>query len=243
MATKTDYLFRIEPQDVDFTQRAKISSIMTMILNTAGLDADSKNFGIEYLNKNNHSWVLSRMSLEIDFRPPQYSMCKISTWVNEYERLLSTRNFTLELENGDSFARAVTQWAIIDLNSRTAINLSQHGLSENGTLVNEPSPTTKAIRIGNITPTKTKKYEVVYSDIDFNKHANTVSYIKIALDMLPIAFFENENKIRLDMHFIRECHLGEILSINSDIRNNQAHFEIQREDNSVAFRAFLNISY
>ena len=73
MAEKSLYHYRVEPQDVDFTLRATLASLGSSILNTAGVDAYGKGFGVDVLNAENHSWVLSRMAIEIDRRPEQYT--------------------------------------------------------------------------------------------------------------------------------------------------------------------------
>ena len=95
MAEKTGYTYYADPQQVDFTLRMTVPALANEVLNTAGVDAQRKGFGIDKLNKENRSWVLSRMAIEIDDRPEQYSSYEIVTWVNEYNRMLSTRNFTL----------------------------------------------------------------------------------------------------------------------------------------------------
>jgi len=118
MGEKSHYNYRVEPQDVDFTLRATIPSLGSAILNTAGIDAHGKGFGVDALNADNHSWVLSRMAVEFDCQPGQYTDYTIATWINEYGRVLSTRNFTLTDAAGNEFGAAVTQWAMIDLRSR-----------------------------------------------------------------------------------------------------------------------------
>ena len=124
MAEKTGYTYYADPQQVDFTLRMTVPALANEVLNTAGVDAQRKGFGIDKLNKENRSWVLSRMAIEIDDRPEQYSSYEIVTWVNEYNRMLSTRNFTLHDAAGREFGRAVTQWCIIDLGARKAIDLN-----------------------------------------------------------------------------------------------------------------------
>lgn len=69
MGEKSHYNYRVEPQDVDFTLRATIPSLGSAILNTAGIDAHGKGFGVDALNADNHSWVLSRMAVEFDCQP------------------------------------------------------------------------------------------------------------------------------------------------------------------------------
>lgn len=88
MGEKSHYNYRVEPQDVDFTLRATIPSLGSAILNTAGIDAHGKGFGVDALNADNHSWVLSRMAVEFDCQPGQYTDYTIATWINEYGRVL-----------------------------------------------------------------------------------------------------------------------------------------------------------
>ena len=83
MAEKSCYDYRVEPQDVDFTLRATIPALGSAILNTAGIDAHGKGFGVDALNAGNHSWVLSRMALEFDRMPGQYTDYTVATWINE----------------------------------------------------------------------------------------------------------------------------------------------------------------
>lgn len=173
MGEKSHYNYRVEPQDVDFTLRATIPSLGSAILNTAGIDAHGKGFGVDALNADNHSWVLSRMAVEFDCQPRQYTDYTIATWINEYGRVLSTRNFTLTDAAGNEFGRAVTQWAMIDLKSRSALDLSWVGDA-----MPTPSsmplrrPTSRA-RSAMLDPAQTVMHKVVYSDIDFNRHVNT----------------------------------------------------------------------
>ena len=53
MATKTAYPFRVEPQEVDFSLRITLVALGGNILNIAGIDAHTKGFGVDALNKDN----------------------------------------------------------------------------------------------------------------------------------------------------------------------------------------------
>ncbi|MFR2062647.1 MAG: acyl-ACP thioesterase domain-containing protein [Alistipes sp.] len=110
MAEKSVYRFRVEPQEVDFSLRATIPALGSAVLNTAGVDAQRKGFGVDALNRDNFSWVLSAWRWRW-MRPRQYAEYDITTWVNEYGRVLSTRNFTLCDAGGREFGRAVTNGA------------------------------------------------------------------------------------------------------------------------------------
>ena len=241
MAEKSLYRFRVEPQEVDFTRCATLPSLGSALLNVAGVDAHTKGFGIDVLHADNHSWVLSRMAMEIDRRPPQYTDYTIATWINEYGRVLSTRNFTLCDAAGGEFGRAVTQWAMLDLTNRTAVDLSHVGDAHADAVVDCPPPTEKPRKIRAIAPTRQVEHRVVYSDIDFNRHVNTMRYIEMMCDLLPLAWITGPEAVRIDLHFLHECRYGELLTIGCELREaeHEALFEIATEAGMVAVRACM----
>lgn len=239
MAGKTAYKYSIEPQDVDFTLRATLPTLGSAILNTAGIDAHGKGFGVDAINLENRSWVLSRIAFEFDRRPAQYTDYTVSTWINEYGRLLSTRNFTLEDADGNQFGRAVSQWAMIDLSTRSAVDLSNVGREHNDAMVNIPSPAEKPRKIRSVTPDAVCEHRVVYSDIDFNCHVNTMRYIEMMVDMLPLEWFREERKLRMDIHFLKECRFGQTLSIGCQLLEKSALFEITTNENYTAVKASI----
>lgn len=236
-AEKSIYPFRVEPQDVDFTLRATISSLGSAVLNTAGIDAHGKGFGVDALHADNYSWVLSRIAFEFDSRPEQYADYRIATWISDYGRVLSTRNFTLCDSSGNEFGRAVSQWAMIDLSTRAAVDLSGVGDAHADAVVDAPPPAAMPRKIRAVAPSVSCQHRVVYSDIDFNRHVNTMRYIEMMLDMLPVERLTSEAPVRLDVHFLRECRLGQTLTVGAEFRDEGALFEIGSGEGAVAVRA------
>ena len=238
-AEKSLYAFRVEPQEVDFTLRATIPALGSVILNTAGVDAHRKGFGVDALNEGNRSWVLSRIAFEFDSRPVQYADYSVSTWISDYGRVLSTRNFTLADAAGAEFGRAVSQWAMIDLTTRSAVDLSGVGDAHADALVDAPPPTERPRKIRAVAPTLHGEHRVVYSDIDFNRHVNTMRYIEMMLDMLPLDRLTAERPVRLDVHFLRECRYGQTLTLGAEMHDDEALFEISGDGDSAAVRASI----
>lgn len=240
MAEKTTYPYRVDPQDVDFTMRATLSSLVNTVLSVAGVDAQQKGFGTDVLNRDNFSWVLLRMAAEFDRRPEQYTDFEVTTWVSDYARMMSTRNFTVEDAGGQLFGRVVTQWCMIDLTTRRPIDLTTPSVAATygRYLVDAPSPIEAPRRITGIVPQRQREHEVVYSDIDFNRHVNTLRYLDMMLDMLPLACFAEERPLRLDINFQRECRYGQTLAIGHEHRGECDLFEISADGNP-AVRASL----
>lgn len=239
MAQKSYYDHRVDPQQVDFTRLATLPALVDAILNVAGIDAQSKGFGVDALNRDNYSWVLSRMAFELDRRPEQFTSYRIATWISDYGRLLSTRNFMLEDAAGEVFGRAVTQWCMIDLGTRTPVDLTAICERHAEAMVAEPSPAEKPRKVLAVRPCERTEHRVVYSDIDFNRHVNTLRYLDMICDMLPLERFEKDDPVRLDIHFMHECRYGQTLSVGREQRDGADLFEIASDDGTVAVRASL----
>lgn len=238
MAEKSIYDYRVEPQEVDFTLRATFPAMGNAILNTAGIDAHGKGFGVDALNRDNYSWVLSRMAIEMDRLPRQYEEYRITTWISDYGRVLSTRNFTLGDAAGREFGRAVSQWCMIDLTTRSAVDLTAVAGAHSDAIVDVPSPAERPRKIRSVMPTWQIEHRVVYSDIDFNRHVNTMRYIEMMFDMLPIDLLAGEHRMRLDIHFLRESRYGQTLTIGMEEREGLSLFEIAN-DEGVSVRASI----
>lgn len=234
---KFRYKYQVEPQDVDFTGRATLIALEAAVLDTANVDAKRQGFGLGELDKNTHSWVLSRMALEFDYMPVQYTKYDIATWVNECGRALTTRNFTFTDESGKQFGHSVTQWCLFDLESRTPVDLTP--LGERIKLVDIPSPIDKPRKVRNIEPTTIEERKVRYSDIDFNRHVSTLRYVNMMLDILPIDLLSIERGLRFDIYFMHECLFGDTLTIGYEQRGDTILFEIKSGDDTVATRASL----
>ena len=233
------YSYQVQPREVDLTKKATIFTLGDCILHAAGEDADQIGFGVRELQRKNMTWVLSRMAVEFDCQPKQYTDYTIATWINEYGRVLSTRNFTLTDAAGDEFGRSVTQWAMIDLKSRSALDLSWVGDAHADAIVDAPSPADKPRKIREVNPSQTVEHKVVYSDIDFNRHVNTMRYIEMMIDMLPVELLMQECPVRFDIHFLRECRYGQTLTVGYEQRDRTALFEIRSDADTAAVRASI----
>lgn len=239
MATKTAYPFRVEPQEVDFSLRITLVALGGNILNIAGIDAHTKGFGVDALNKDNFSWVLSRIAFEFDYRPEEYVKYEIATWISDYGRMLSTRNFELTDQTGVCFGRVVSQWCMLDLSKRTAVDLRAVAESHNDAIVECPSPAEKPRKVPAPDAEPVLTHKVAYSDIDFNRHVNTMRYIEMMIDMLPVELLMQETPVRFDIHFLRECRYGQTLSVGYEQRGRTALFEIRSDEGTPAVRASI----
>lgn len=236
MAEITSYKYRIEPQDVDFTLRASASSIISYMLNVAGVDADNKGFGVAALQDNKYTWVLSRLGIEIIHQAEQYSNIEIDTWVNEFNRLSSTRNFRMRL--GDELlAAGVSQWCMLNMETRQVVDMSLLKDTYERAMVDTPSPIAAPARLRSTEYTAQSERPVVYSDIDFNRHVNTLRYVDMVFDAISLEAIESNNGMRIDFNFIAEARYGELLTIAHCNEGSVWQFEISSNSGKTLCRA------
>ena len=74
--------------------------------------------------------------------------------------------------------------------------------------------------------TASSQHTVAYSDIDFNRHMNTLRYVDMIFDAISLDAIENNRGMRLDFNFIAEARYGEVLTIAHTNEGNTWHFEI-----------------
>jgi acyl-ACP thioesterase len=209
------------------------------ILRAANDDADKLGFGIRDLNVNNSSWVLSRMAVELYRIPSRHEQVAIYTWVSEYGRLVTTRNMVLEDESGKRIGAAVTQWAMIDLATRRPLDLSVLA-DKNTSFVDREPPIERPRKIGAIEGGREQSRAVVYSDIDFNGHVNSMKYLEWMLDRVPVELLEGVRSARFDINYVHEAKLGQILSILSS-ETEPRGFDIRSEDGISICRAAIHL--
>lgn len=241
MAEKSVFKYTVEPENVDFTSRASVSAMFNMVLHAAGRDAHRRGFGIDALAEKNYGWVLSRMCLELDRLPEQYEEFTLHTWIGGYNRLISTRNFTLTDNEGREFGRAVSHWCMLDFDTRLPLDMNTLAKVHDGTIVDAPSPCDGPKKVAIVTNEPIAKRKVAYSDIDFNRHMNTMRYIDFAFDSLPIEVPEKLQSLRMDLNFMKEALYGDTLALAREDNNAQYNFEFRNGTGEALCRMALEI--
>ena len=213
-----------------------MAAIIGYMLDVAGEDADRKGFGISALDSGHTTWVLSRPAVDIEAQPKQYEEIAIDTWVNEFNRLSSTRNFRIH-RGEECVAKGVSQWCMLNMETRQVVDMSLLKETYMQAMVEEPSPISAPARLRPITPVGSASRPVVYSDIDFNRHVNTLRYIDLIFDNVPLELIEKNEGLRIDINFIAEALYGETLTICWAQEGNIWNFEISSSPERVLCRA------
>lgn len=230
------YKFPVFPQDVDGKQHLRMVALESCILNTAGLAAAEHGFGSVDMINEGVTWVLSRLAIEMWSLPEQYTDMYIETWVEDYGRLLTTRNFTIYDHEDKPIGHACSFWALMDMKTRRPVNLQTHPDLQhyaNGV----PSPIAKPDKIGAVQGEPRAEHRVSYSDIDFNGHTNSMKYVEWMLDAYPVERLYENRVRRFEVNYQHEALHGEQVRICWEDTEGQTVFAVQSADGKDFCRA------
>ena len=157
-------------------------------------------------------------------------------------RLFSERDFEISDGDGNVIGHARTVWAVIDTRTRQVGDISRiEWVSE--LIPDRECPVAKPSRLRPVEPPaepsddyREARYRFQYTDIDFNRHVNTMRYIEMMLDVLPIERFAEERPLRLDINFLKEARYGQTLSVALEERGSQTLVEIRSDAGAALCR-------
>lgn len=226
------YPFRAEPFRCDFTKHLFIGNLGNDLLNTADFHSNDRGYGVIFLQSIHKTWVLSRLAIELEKVPYIYEKFNIETWVDSVMRFFTSRNFKISNDEGTIFGYGKSIWAMIDTDSRQPIDI----LEVNNGVISQylekdyfnPIEKLSRVKIGeNLQLVKT--LEPKFCDIDINGHVNSIKYIEHIFDLFPLKIFQTKRVKRLEIAYITESHIGEVLHFYTDKA-------IETEQNEIAIR-------
>ncbi|MGM9759047.1 MAG: acyl-[acyl-carrier-protein] thioesterase [Parabacteroides sp.] len=206
------YSFDVVSYQLDFQGRVPLPLLGNYLLHAASAHAADRGFGYQEMTEKRTAWVLSRMAIEVNHYPASSGEVTVYTWVDEVNRLFTSRCFEMQ-RDGKPFGYARSIWAAIDLESRRPTPLDEAGLAPY--LSDRPCPITKP---GKIMPVEAKSeplpYLVKYSDLDINGHLNSIKYIEHLLDLFDIELFRTRRVSRFEIAYQSEGRYGMLLDLH-----------------------------
>lgn len=231
---KTDsHPFCVEPFHVDFRGQIFLGILGNHLLNAAGNHSQRRGWGIGALNETHHTWVLSRLSIELYEMPRQYEHGSITTWVESVIRLFTNRNFAILREDGTPYGYARSTWAMIDTDTRRPCDLLT--LYDGDILryvVTEEENHCPIAGHGRFRFRDAKLAHTLdthYSDVDINGHINSIKYIEHILDLFPIERFREQRIRRFEIAYKAESYPGDkLLFYTQPANENEVDVEVQK---------------
>jgi len=169
----------------------------------AGQHAEKLGFSMERMRNEGIAWVLARMYVEVYDFPKTGQKVYVTTWPLGIEKLLFRRDFELRVESGEVIAKAISQWAVINLKTRRLERMVYSGLSpeEPEYVLEEP----KWKITSQLESPELLRLNVRLSDIDQNNHVNNVHYIEWVVESSKYALSRDKQLASVEILFKAEA--------------------------------------
>lgn len=221
--------FFLSAGEADPEKEMALPVLVTKLIDIATAHANSLGIGNPDMPDKENGWVLSRLTTDVREYPLVNEEYRISTWVEDWNRHFSTRCFMISRLDGSPLGYARSIWMVLNTKTRANAGLSDLHLPE-GMVITKDCPIQKQakhVKIGEggiAESSPTVEYKFKYSDLDAYRHVNTVKYIQLILNQLPLSQYDVNRLNRLELSFLHEAHYGMEVSVRrSDDPDNPLH--------------------
>lgn len=236
LAKVGSFEFHIESYVCDFTGKATLPLIGNFILQAATIHAQQRGFGYEQISKDDVAWVLSRLSIEMYEYPEHDQDMTVETWVEDVTKYFTQRCFAFIDQTGKTIGYARSIWAAIDVISRRPIDIPAWRPDLSDYIEkNKACPVEKPAKILEVTGIEaTMGYSIRYSDMDINKHMNSVKYIEHVINIFDLSLFKEKFINKFEIVYIAEGNFGDKLKLyKKEISDNEFIIDTKKDKESV----------
>ncbi len=192
--------------------QVSVCSLFQFMLEAAWSHAQVMDWGYDHLQTRNMFWVLSRCFFEIEKYPSWQDEITLNTWSAGTDGMYAYREFLIENGKKEVLLRGNTAWLILDLDSKKIVLLKDHKETFPKYNGNSVCRDPKRIRV--------KKHHdsmqfspVLFSDLDINRHFNSVKALERALDQFGIDFLNRHEPAGIEINYIKEGLAGDQLAV------------------------------
>ena len=203
--------YTIRTRDLDGTGRLSVAALSAMLLDAAGIHAHELGLAVTDLMGDNNTWVLSRFGVNIIGQLEPRDTITITTWPSGIDRLSAIRDFAITGPDGVPAGSASSSWLVIDLETRRPIRVEPFLRKISPELAFRPGHGVLPKLPDLATPAWECRLPVRWSDIDFNRHVTSTSYIGWALESVPPDLREKRAMTGFEINFRAETFFGETI--------------------------------
>jgi acyl-ACP thioesterase len=226
--------------DVDVRRRLRPQALFAYLLDAASKHAEGTVFGYEELAARNLKWVMVKLQLILWQQPKWGETVTVETWGKRIDRLYALRDFRVTDGDGRKLVSGTSAWLIIDRkrglpqrwDARAEMVPWQTTLDELETSYEKPPELRAGRPVG--------RYQVHYSDIDVNRHANASRYLQWIVDSHSQEQLESSGLAAFELSFLAEALPNDEVTVLAEERDGRELCSVRRDaDGKELCRASL----
>ncbi len=228
--------FIIRVNEVDNNRQLTIPALVCLLQEIAWNHANDLGVSIDQLLKENLTWVLVRMKIDLDGLPLHGDTLTIETWPSGIERLFVFRDFKLRIGN-KIIGKVRSSWLVFNTKLRKWVRVPKFISEKVDSRISSPvRPRGSIEKLAEYQPER--RFQVRLLETDLNGHANNISYFQWLVESLPQDYLETHRLSRLDIVFKAESILGDgIISRSGQRDKNQYLHQIVNQNDDELVRA------
>lgn len=204
--------YDIRYTDVDVKDNIKLSSLLSVMEESACLSADELGFGYSALKNSNYGFILVNWYVKLNRMITLEDKLRILTWPIKPQRLQVYRDF--ELYCGDEkVGTAISRWCIVDLNDfsfkPTSVIYDFVSIKYNDFRCQE----FKDWKLLECEGELACSHEITYSDYDHYNHVNNTKYADFIMDAFGVEFMKKHEICSAQITYVKQCKEGEKLDM------------------------------
>lgn len=204
--------YDIRYTDVDYADRLKLSSLLSMMQEAACKSADELGFGYAVLQPRNIGFVIVNWHIDL-YRPVKLGeKLIVRTWPIKPKRLIVFRD--LELFVGEEKVGICgSRWCLVNLSTFSMLPASEV-FAQNADYIEErvadisswkiPSPECEAPVFSKV---------LAYSDCDHYMHVNNTKYMDFLCDVFTLNELKDKFFSSIDVSYVKQCKAGERIEL------------------------------
>lgn len=221
--------FDIQSHHIDQNFEITLHYLLGCMQQAADMHVDQCHIGWNDMNAKGCFWAIYRMGLRIVRMPRKYDTILVSTWANPPQNLIQPRSFKVTDQNGQTIAYAQSLWVILDNQNFNLQKVEDVVGQDIPYLMGENEPYKIPLKIG---PINTKDLEpaairnVLYSDIDTNRHVNNANYPRWLIDSYSADFLQSHRISEIVINYTKQARLGDKYAVFIHQKSDNEHFAI-----------------
>jgi len=192
--------------------KASIAALFHIMLEAAWAHAQIMDWGYDDLKNHNLFWVLSRFYLQVEKYPAWQNEITLNTWSAGTDGMYAYREYIMEDSKGEIILKASSAWLILDMETRKIFRLSDYKATFpkriDANACRNPKRIKPDAHVGEL-----NFYPVLFSELDINKHFNSVKYVERVLDDYGIDFLNENEPEEMEINYLKEAVAGDSVSV------------------------------
>lgn len=193
--------YKIEYQNVDYNGKYKYADLLSRLSNLATKNAMEIGLWNESFD-GKYGWVLVKQTVKLKRAIHVGEDLTVTTRAKGERKIQFFRTYDFKIDN-EIVGGAYSIWTLIDLNKRRIVRPQKIGI----TMPKCEEYTSYVENYEPLLEIETKKQmtrDVLYSDVDLNKHMNNARYLEWVMDLIPDEIKGKYFIEQMTMHYLKE---------------------------------------